>query len=326
MRCRIPVIPACFILLTALAAGLSAQEPEPLEEAGLLLKTLSLPVDRPGDLAWDGEALWVSDWEAGILLRIDPENGGVLKEMPAPCYRPRGLAWGEGSLYIADDFKGLIHVLDPESGVTTAAYRTPSGTGLGLAWDGTALWLSDDGPDNLQKLIPEDGTSLTYFPAPEREPGGLAFDGTYLWVAHRLHDRIFMVDPETGKALTSFDAPGPYPCGIAATADGRLWIADFERGQAYLCAPREARPYQTSDRRESRIRMTYRLENHGPGVIQDATVHFAVPRSLRHLEMIGDPEYFPAAPQRHKDIWNEEVATFTRAEIPPGGRFEAGYT
>ena len=296
-------------------------------DSGLILRALPLPTDTPGDLAWDGEALWVADWAQGELFRIAPDDGAVLQRMAAPCYRPRGLTWHAGHLYVADDYDGRIYILDLESGITLATYRTPGETGMGLAWDGTALWLTDNGTDELHRLIPGDGTSLTYFSAPQHDPGGIAFDGTYLWVGQRKHDRIYMVDPRDGTAITSFDSPGPYPCGLAPAPEGRIWVADFEEGCVYLCAPREARPYQTSDWRETEIRMTYRIENQGPGEVLATKVCFAIPEpESKNMILHGPVEYGSVQPSIGMDRWGQQVATFTRARLGPGERFEVGYS
>jgi hypothetical protein len=296
------------------------------DDGGLVLKTLPLPTTTPGDLAWDGEALWVSDWSEGMLYRCDPADGHVLLRVGAPCYRPRGLAWAGDRLYICDDFAGRIYAFDPATGITLVDYATPNGTGLGLAWDGQALWLADNGRSEMYRLIPGDGTVLRYFAAPQEEPSGLAFDGTYLWVAQRLHDRVYMVAPGTGKAVTSFVSPGPYPCGLAPAPGGRLWLADFEEGVIRLCAPREARAYQTRDWRESEMRMVYRLENQGPGDVVAATVNLAVPEmASEHMVLLGPLEYFGGPPRIARDRWQQEIASFQRDILKPGERFEAGY-
>ncbi|MBU2690898.1 MAG: hypothetical protein KJ970_08215 [Candidatus Eisenbacteria bacterium] len=313
--------------LTGFASSSSGQSTNPLDDSGLYLRSIPSPIPHPADLAWDGEALWVADWESGNLIRINPENGDIITIIPAPCYRPRGLTWAEQKLYIVDDVEGMIHIFDPASGITVGSYMTPSGTGLGLAWDGEALWLSDNGAQQLQCLIPHDGTTLTAFPSPEQEPGGLAYIDGYLWVAQRNHDRIYMVEPKSGAAITRFNSPGPYPSGIAPAPDGRLWIADFEDGLIWLCAPREARPYQTSDWRDAEIRLTYRLENLGPGMVQDAVVHFAFPEpELENQLLLSDPVFTTPSPEIHFDQWGEKMATFRSDRIPPGERFEAGYT
>ncbi|MCK4413392.1 MAG: hypothetical protein KAY32_07610 [Candidatus Eisenbacteria sp.] len=320
------LVPAAAAAASDAAGGAAAIPPGETDDGGLVVRVLPLPTDTPGDIAWDGEALWVTDWQRGELLRFDPETEAVLERVPAPCYRPRGLTWADGLLYVADDFDGAIFVFDPATGRTETTYPTPHGGGLGLAWDGQALWLAENGDHSLQQLIPEDGTALTYFEAPRREPNGIAFDGTYLWVAQRRHDRIYMVDPASGKAITSFDSPGPYPCGIAPAGAGRLWVADFEDGLLRLCAPREARPYQTRDWREAEIHLTYRIENHGPGKIVDAVVHFAVPAGELENQIVLDAlEYAPHAPRIHEDRWGQTIATFQQAVIAPGELFEVGY-
>ncbi len=309
-------------------AGTQAAPPAaaPADDGGLVLKTLPLPTTTPGDLAWDGEALWVSDWIEGVLYRCDPEDGRVLKRLTAPCYRPRGLAWAADRLYIADDFAGRIYVFDPATEVTITEYATPNGGGLGLAWDGQALWLADNMKTELHRLIPGDGTVLTYFSAPQEEPGGLAFDGSYLWVTQRQHDRVYMVAPRTGQAITSFVSPGPYPCGLAPAPNNRLWLADLAEGVVRLCAPREARPYQVRDWRESELRMAYRLENHGPGQVVQAVANLAVPEpQCENMVLLGPLEYIGGTPRIWRDRWHQEIATFQCDQLAPGQRFEAGY-
>ncbi len=314
-----------LLLAGASATGAAGQTSESGED-GLVLMSLPLPTNTPGDLAFDGEALWVADWGGGQLVRIDPENGRVLRKVTAPCYRPRGLTWSDGTLYVVDDFDGRIYVFDPESGVTLTDYATPNGAGLGLAWDGKALWLADNGADDLQKLIPSDGTSLTYFDAPQREPGGLAFDGDYLWVTQRRHDRIYMVAPSSGQAITSFDSPGPYPCGLAPAPNGRLWVADFEECVVRLCAPREVPGYLTNDWRETEVRMIYRLENQGPGEVLDAMVNFAVPPMETENMVLHEPlDFIGGTPQMKRDRWGLEYAHFARDRLRAGERFEVGY-
>jgi streptogramin lyase len=316
---------ACTVCIGAAIA--QPQDTSDSDEWGLVLRTLPSPTATPADLAWDGEALWVADWQEAELIRIDPADGRVLQRLAAPCYRPRGLTWAEGVLYVADDAEGRIFVFDPHTQRTLRAYPLPSRSALGLAWDGEALWVADDAQQTLQRLIPQDGTALTYFAAPTSEPGGLAFDGTYLWVTHRRRDRVYLVDPQTQKVLTSFDSPGPYPCGLAPAPEGRLWLADFEEGLLRLCAPREASSYQTSDWREAEICMTYRIENQGPGSIVDAVVNFAVAESELENQVLLEPlRYFgPVDPNIGSDQWGQMIATFRRSTIGPGERFEVGY-
>lgn len=293
----------------------------------IVVRALPSPTETCGDIAWDGSSLWVTDWQAGQLLRIDPADGHLLARLQAPCYRPRGLTWGAGRLYIADDFEGKIYVLDVATGRVVTTYVLPSGSALGLAWDGEALWVADDAGQTLQRLIPTDGTILSSLPAPDSEPGGLAYDGEYLWITARLRDRVYLADPRRQKIISSFDSPGPYPCGLAPADSGRVWLADFETGEIYLCAPRQAARYQTRDWRETSVRMTYRLDNHGPGRIVGAEVHFAIPDAeLENQITTGEPTFFgPVQPEIWTDEWGQGIATFRVDAVPTDQSLEAGY-
>ena len=65
-----------------------------------VLNTHPTPGGHSSGLTWDGEALWLADWRAQELVRMDPKSGKVLKTLPSPGFAPEGLAWGAARLYV----------------------------------------------------------------------------------------------------------------------------------------------------------------------------------------------------------------------------------
>lgn len=56
----------------------------------------------PEDLAWDGEALWITDWYTGKVYRIDPQTLTHLETREAGGDRSLGLAFHQGYLWNGD--------------------------------------------------------------------------------------------------------------------------------------------------------------------------------------------------------------------------------
>jgi len=70
------------------------------------------PGPDPRGLAWDGENLWVADFNGREISKIDV-NGNLLGTYPSPKTAPMGLAWDGHSLWCADlDRYKLYQVID----------------------------------------------------------------------------------------------------------------------------------------------------------------------------------------------------------------------
>lgn len=70
---------------------------------------------KPFGIAWDGQALWVSEQSDLMIYRINPDDGSLLNAFPSPGTDPKGLTWDGEFLWHVDQATQTIYKL--ESGV-----------------------------------------------------------------------------------------------------------------------------------------------------------------------------------------------------------------
>lgn len=114
---------------------------------GITERALPLDLDTPEGLAWDGKALWVVDAQAGVISRLDGEDGTTWRSFPSPVAGKKtqeiGLAFEGKWLMVSDRVTDTIYRVDPESGMVLDAFPAPGPYASGLAWDGRSLWCAD---------------------------------------------------------------------------------------------------------------------------------------------------------------------------------------
>ena len=173
---------------------------------GKVIRTLNAPGGFCTGLAFDGECLWVADYQADKLFKIDPDTGGIIGSVPSPGFWPMGLAWDGKTLWNVDRKRDKIFQVDPKDGTILKVIDAPCKEPEGLAWDGKTLWVSEYKKGKIIKIDLSDGTAVQTLTAPAGYPGGLAFDGMYLWCSARRKDEVYMIEPASGDVLMILDA------------------------------------------------------------------------------------------------------------------------
>lgn len=292
---------------------------------GDTLASLPVPGQCPTGLAFLDGNLWLADWETGQLYELNRKSGEVIREMPAPCFHPEGLASDGKYLFIADYETNMVFVLDPERGLTVHAYAAPENSPKGLAYGGGSLWLLDDGEDMIYEIVPEDGTILNYYKAPHKTCRGLAHDGEYLWVTDRSLDELYALRPSDGEVLFLVKTPGRFPVGLAG-GDGALWLVDFERMKIDKLSTKADVPYRVTDEVTRDFRYRYLLRNDGDGMIDDASIHIALPcDTLENQTLLNALSWTPQPDEIVTDRWGQPVAVFRFRGVPPAETVSAGY-
>lgn len=124
-----------------------------------ILQSVSVPGTNPTGLAWDGEYLWSSDGQTGVLYRHGVDFR-VLETVRSLVPRPIGLAWSEGKLWVLGQKAGsslfLLASLEPMGGalVWRGPYEVANMLAEGVEPSGMAvgfgrLWLASGGDPRM---------------------------------------------------------------------------------------------------------------------------------------------------------------------------------
>jgi transglutaminase-like putative cysteine protease len=301
---------------------------------GEKIQSFAIPGSFPTGLTFDGEHLWLADYQTDLLYCLDPATGDVVRTIPSPAYWPEGLAWDGEALWNADvkggipmseNYAGKIYRIDPATGNILKTLHAPTSTPRGLTWDGTYLWCVDNAADEVVQFSPDDGTTIRSFRSPASDPRGITFDGKYLWISDRITDELYMVDPETGSVIIITEAPGAFTRGLAF--DGTdLWAVDFQEDQVYQLKVRDGVKFRTSDSFRAKVTHIHEITNFGPGAVTEGTIHLAIPVDRPNQSIITPPVYKPEKYNRITDKWGQETATFEIKELKPGEQFRAEIT
>ena len=152
------------------------------------LQRFDAPGPQPEGLASDGVHLWVADFQARRLYRMDPATGAVLRSYPAPGPRPEGLAWDGTHLWCADwETRKVYRLAVSDTALTVVRILDPPSVEIdppqpvGLAWDGAALWITDWGSRKIYRVDPEALVVTRTIDSGGPASVGLEFHGGHLW-------------------------------------------------------------------------------------------------------------------------------------------------
>lgn len=173
-------------------------------DTGLVLGIVPLPgfgdVD-PGSygIAIANDFWWHSDYQRGILYKLNPANGAVLEEMPmySGCL---GIAWDGNNLWgvvpggIGDVGGRKLYRIDPDTGNIVDTVLLPHiAAPIGLTWDGSTLWVSERDDAHIHQINTE-GRVLTTKPAPSDKITGIAAHNPNMWVGSVTERMIWRLD------------------------------------------------------------------------------------------------------------------------------------
>ncbi len=121
---------------------------------GEVLCAFPLPTLWHGDLAWDGETVWLSESRAddAMIWGIDPEasctsgDAVITNTFPRPGNWPNssGLAWDGTHLLVIDQFHHLYRVR--RDGLVVDSAIVPVAIARGAIWDGLRICYVNFGP------------------------------------------------------------------------------------------------------------------------------------------------------------------------------------
>jgi len=280
---------------------------------GKVIKSFPLSGKFCTGLTFDGKYLWVADYKADTLYKLDPVSGAILHQIPSPGFWPMGLAWDGQYLWNADKEKKKIYKIDSENGTILGTIEAPCSYPEGLTWDGKTLWVGDAMENTIMKIDLSDGTAVKKFDGPARTVNGLTSDGQYLWSSDRYLDELYMIDPESGEVIIIIDSPGPYARGMAW--DGEyLWNADFQNDSLYQIIRYDNETFRLNDTRNAQVTLTHQVKVYGQGIVKNLDVFLAVPENMPQ-QKISTTLFSPLDYRMNNDRWQQQIASFNYQNV-----------
>jgi len=211
---------------------------------------------RPYGVAWDGEALLITDPGSGRLFRVGA------KRRPESTSRlvltsPMGVAACPEGIAVTDSVTGRVVLLDRDLElIETIAENLERPTGV-TCLSGRVLVVetgrhrvlvlrrSDRAPDDLE-LGWEIENEWGARGAEEGEfnfPAAATLGRGSIWIGDTLNFRVQRLDLADGRAATVFgnlgNSPGEMPRikGLAVDREGQLWISDAHLDQISIFGP-----------------------------------------------------------------------------------------
>ena len=128
-------------------------------QTGTVGKALSLGESaQPTGITWDGTNLWMIDYSADMIIKINPSSGEVIESFEAPDQFPTGLAWDGNNLWCSGNRQNKIFKLDRNGEVIISL--NVSSTPRGMCFVNGSIWYADSGKKELYKINPDSGSYL----------------------------------------------------------------------------------------------------------------------------------------------------------------------
>ena len=127
-------------------------------------------------------ALWVTNYDAGSLMRVDPASHKVVARI-AVGSGPRFLAVGEGGVWVLNQFDGTVSRVDPTTNEVTAtvAVSDVAVEGGDIAAGGGSVWARVS--DSLVARIDPGTNKIVARYGPSAGSGSVAADNQAVWVS-----------------------------------------------------------------------------------------------------------------------------------------------
>jgi DNA-binding SARP family transcriptional activator/streptogramin lyase len=173
--------------------------------------------DTPRSVATDGTAVWVANFGAQTITRLDPASGTTQSTGTGGVLT--ALATGPEGVWAISSFSGELRRLDPATTSTRARLQLQAGladiqTGHG------SVWITNTEQGTLTKVDPPSARVEQVING-LGGPNGLTVDSDHVWLADTFGKRLLAIDPSTGQVAREIEsalAPGAIAYGA-----GSIW-------------------------------------------------------------------------------------------------------
>jgi YVTN family beta-propeller protein len=172
----------------------------------------------------EGEGgFWITDAQAGELLRVGLSSGEVVARIPLGS-APGAVAAGEGAVWVSDADQAVVSRFDPVSNEVTATI--PVGAVGGITTGHGSVWVIGFEEGTVTRIDAETNEVVAEIPSVARASFGFFVSEDAVWYSSSIDNTVSRIDPLSNN-VTTIDV-GDQPYGLIV-ADGALWVTNRQR-------------------------------------------------------------------------------------------------
>jgi YVTN family beta-propeller protein len=180
------------------------------------------PNASPVGIAIGAGAIWLTDPEAGNVVRVDPS--GLVTPI-AVGDTPTGIAVGGGGVWVADSLDDAVVRIDPDTRSPTSTIpvgRSPAGVAYGAG----SVWVADSGDGTVTRIDPHTGSKATIRVG--GSPQAITIAGGKVWVTvdeQSIPPSRGAPDRGTLRIVSSSDVPSLEPTNSYGALSAQILYA-----------------------------------------------------------------------------------------------------
>jgi streptogramin lyase len=183
------------------------------------------------DLAFAAGSIWVTDFDGGVVRRLDPATGRTQAVVRlAAGSAPAGVAGAAGFVWIATEHDGTLVRIDPRTNrvvgriaLVPPGTRGPRAVAAGLG----SIWVGAPGAQAVFRIDPRTSriAAVVRFPLAMAPCGSIAVGTKAVWVGGCYEgSRIGRIDPARNRVVAVLEVAGE--TAQLRAAGGSVWLAE----------------------------------------------------------------------------------------------------
>ncbi len=163
---------------------------------------------------------WVADTLDDQVARVSVATDEIVQRIPVG-QGPAGVATGEGAVWVANAGSGTVTRIDPLSGSVLGTTRVGASPSAIAVGDG-AVWVALQGAGAVARLQAQTGQVIQTIPVGSG-PSAIAVGSAGVWVANEFDSTVSLIDPADDDVVLTRPVTGS-PSALAAVG-GDVWAA-----------------------------------------------------------------------------------------------------
>lgn len=194
--------------------------------------TASIGLDRSSDtfsIAVSDTAVWVHNFTAGTLLRVDPTTNRVMATIPIGAGSGH-VALEAGFVWVLSREDSIVWKIDPHTNKVVAKIALPPPNAY-LAVSPGAIWVASVANATVTRIDPQTDRVVAKISIPDG-PAWMSFGAGSLWICSFNTSNLWQLDPSTNQTVKSYDVGSAQgnQCATVAALDNTVLVEVFQQG------------------------------------------------------------------------------------------------